>query len=517
MDAPDGRRVDDAVGFDGFDLAVGLSLPALNMNLAILQGLGSFPEEWRVTLRPGAALDVWLDPPEVSVIEGARLPEEVGRVLFTLTLAEGTFTADGVEIPVEDWGLTFPLDLAYADLVAAFERAGREVPPFLRERLTRFPPERFSLQAMLLDFTNAHLIVEEASIRFGNACELTPEQMAVFKEALVKLLETLRLRPDAHLLGLTAQPGAQVGALWAQRWLIPTGGAVTAYQSYWGGPKVPTLATLITTRGQRVPTLTEAPRAYGYGCRVLGQRLDAQGSLLISQRALCGYLFDQLIPPLQLAGATFHDEGLAYAWTAPRSFGGTVRLTLRPVEGAGAEAGTVDLDLGWRYQHQHPIELPGGKVVDVYELDFRGGGTVTVRFTGAPQEGGTSARLGFRFAAGASVPAYTRRSDGYQGIMEPEVLRRSSDLSWLLAYVRDNMHLVGPGAEAAIAWISGTGQLYRPWAAANAELEAIDRLPPLLMSVQVMLPGAKTSTYKDLRFERSIGGTHLVMGLSMVM
>ncbi|MCB9765095.1 MAG: hypothetical protein H6739_35300 [Alphaproteobacteria bacterium] len=502
-------QADQTSGLDAFDLAYGLRVDTLNMNLKALQELGSFPEEWRVTLRPGAALDVALGPPTVAVIERGRFPEEVGRVLFTLTLAEGTFTADGVEIPVEDWGLTFPLNLAYADLIAEMERAGREVPPYLRERLTRFPPERFSLKALLVDFTNAHLIVEGVQVRFGNARELTPEQMKVFKEALVKLLETLRSRPDGNLLGLTAQP-RRVGDTAAdpQRWLTPTGGAMTAHHEFYQGEVFPTLATLMVTQGAPVPVARDAPYAYGYACRVLGQRKDAQGSLLISQRALLGYLMEHLRGPLALEGVPAKWGGDGTSWSVTRPDGAKVRLTLKPDEGGAT------LQVRWRWEQYHLMTLPQTSLREEFDLEYTASGALEVRFTGPPRASGTSSHLTFRYTPGSAVCRVRQRRVGKWGELSTEFLEKIQDPKWVMEYLLEK--LGGGGLlflQVYMAFYAMMANLYKGYAAGYRELQRLDQLPPLLMQTTVMLPGAKDIMYRDLRFERTLTGPHLVMGL----
>ena len=197
----------------GFDMVAAVSQDTLNFQLKKLWQSGTIRRELRLDVPDlGIALDAILDAPKVKL----GIADERRTVLFTLHLARGTlrywegFGPNAKERSLEfaGWRYAFRVRMDMQAIERSAIEAGKAVPADVREKLSAFRDDMFSIRRLFMDFQSADLAdfdPRESAMPLPDGSPAGAGVIGRLKDALAVHFKTLAGSDNPYVLGYSVE------------------------------------------------------------------------------------------------------------------------------------------------------------------------------------------------------------------------------------------------------------------------------------------------------------------------
>jgi hypothetical protein len=244
---------------NGFHMVAAVTQATINYQFSQLFKQKVIHDTLDITMADtGIALKAKLAAPTVSL----SLPDRQRSLLFMLNMPSGKFTYyEGVgprakekSVDFTDWVYAFTVDMDMQHLAQDAVKAGQAIPPIVKQHLSQFTDNMFTIRQLFIDFENADLASYDRThsrMKFADGTPISPGQMTQFQQAIGNYFTSLKGTNNPYILGYSVD---QHGGLPAGKATFsPTGSTFSTFDD----PKAEDLNALnflLMTQGAAFPS-----------------------------------------------------------------------------------------------------------------------------------------------------------------------------------------------------------------------------------------------------------------------
>jgi hypothetical protein len=242
----------------GFEIVTSISQDTVNFQIFHLFKMGVIPKKLDIELDDtGISIKADLLPPTVDF--GAL--DSASAVLFSLNMRSGTFTywegngpkATQQHIDFQNWVYTFDVNLNFQQIEQSALQVSAVVPDVVKQTLSNFTADMFTIQHLFLDFENtgiARYDADRTKMPAPGGTRITAGQMTQWQNALQSYFTGLAASANPYILGYT--PSLVPAKIGTVSLFTPTGATFSTYRgAATSGDN--TLNFLLMTHGRALP------------------------------------------------------------------------------------------------------------------------------------------------------------------------------------------------------------------------------------------------------------------------